>query len=115
MMKETKKSLKIYFIAIGVLGILSGLGGLTAEDILAKIISAIILILGILYLYYGIKTYDFLQKSPKILINFVIISVGIKVASSFLTSEWIVAIISLLIGWYLIHNIKKLSRPTLQN
>lgn len=111
MMKESRKSLKIYFIIIGVLATLSGLGFIVAPNMLEKILSLYSLIFGILFLYYGIKLYDFLQSSPKTLTNLVMIVGIINVILYAISMQWIGVIISGLLIWYLLHNIQKLSQP----
>ena len=110
MMRETKKSLKAYFIVVGVLGVLFGVGPIiVVPDILFKIFSIITLVIAIMFFYYGIKLYDYLQRSPKTLVNFVIISLSVYAILRLIVGQWIYVIGSILLGWYLIHNIKKLS------
>ncbi len=112
-MKETKKSLKTYFILVGILNGVSGIyiTAMTA-DMLTRIYGIFVLIIAILYFYYGIKVYDYLQRSPKTLITFVIVSFGISGIFNLLNQGWVMFVGSILIIWYLVHNIKKLSAQT---
>ena len=112
-MKETKKSLKIYFVAVGVLSCLSTILGIfMATDVLVIIISIISLIIPVMFVYYGIKLYSYMQKSPKTLVNFIIISWGASAILYLMNGKIGVIIFSGLIAWYLVYNIKKLSTQT---
>jgi len=113
MMRETKKSLKTYFILVGVFGILSGIVSIAiSPDILIKVFGVVTLIFAVMFFYYGIKLYDYLQNSPKTLINFVIIALAINALLCLLSGQIIYVIVPGLVSWYLIHNIKKLSTQT---
>lgn len=113
MMRETKKSLKIYFIVVGVLGILSGIGPIAINpDILIKVFGIITLVFAVMFFYYGIKLYDYLQNSPKTLINFVIIALAVQALLRLLSGQIIYVVGAILLGWYLIYNVKKLSTQT---
>ena len=113
MMKETKKSLKIYFIIIGVLGILSGIKSIAINsDILIKFFGIVTLVFAIIFFYYGIKLYDYLQNSPRTLINFVIVALTIPTLLRLINGQFVYVVGAILLGWYLIHNIKKLSIQT---
>ena len=109
-MKETRKSLKAYFIVVGILGILSIIDPIVmTADILTKAISiTITLVISVMFIFYGVKLYDYLQTSPKTIVNFIVISLGIRVLLGLLAGQWII-IVLILLGWYLIHNVKKLS------
>ena len=110
MMKETKKSLKIYFMAVGIIAVLAGVGGIIGNpEIYFKAFGVMTLLFGVMFIYYGAKLYKYLQGSPKTLINFVIISLIPQVILRVLTEEIIYVIGYVLLGWYLVHNIKKLS------
>lgn len=105
-MKETKKSLKIYLIIVGVLGVLSSMGHITTiTDILIK---GVYIITSLMFIFYGVKFYSYLENSPKTLINFIIISLSVRIIFGLFWGQWGILILVLL-GWYLIHNIKKLS------
>ena len=115
-MKETKKSLKGYFIVVGILGILTSISPvITAADILTKVLSIVLVVLSGMFIFYGIKLYDYLQTSPKVIINFIIISLSAHALLGLLTRQSIMVSLILLplgyipLGWYLIHNVKKLS------
>ena len=62
-MKETKKSLKGYFIVVGILGILTSISPvITAADILTKVLSIVLVVLSGMFIFYGIKLYDYIFK-----------------------------------------------------
>ncbi|TFB08174.1 hypothetical protein E3V08_05145 [Candidatus Atribacteria bacterium MT.SAG.1] len=110
MMKETKKSLKAYFLLIGILGILVSIGEVFLYfHILTIIFGFVRITISGLFIYYGIKMYDYLQKSPKTLINFVIITISINAVLYLIGRQLIYVAVLALLGWYLVHNIKKLS------
>lgn len=113
MMKETKKSLKVYFMVVGVLNVIFGITSVAmAQGMLNKILSALFLVLGIMFIYYGVKLYDYMQSSPKTLVNFVLISLAIQAIIKLLSGQLIYVVGIALVGWYLVHNIKKLSGQT---
>ena len=108
-MKETKKSLKAYFIVVGILGILSSISPVVmTADILTKAINIISIVISAMFIFYGVKLYGYLQTSPKTIINFIVISLSIRVLLGLLVGQCII-IVLILLGWYLIHNVKKLS------
>lgn len=112
-MKESKKSLKIYFIIVGILGALSGINLLIIyPEFLIKVFGIVTIVLAIMFLYYGIKLYDYLQNSPKTLINFVVIALAIQAVLRLLGGEFFYVIGIVLLGWYLVQNIKRLSTQT---
>jgi len=114
MMKETKKSLKTYFLVVGVLGFLNGIMMiLTNPDFLVKFFGIVTFIFAVMFFNYGIKMYSYIQNSPKTLTNFVIIAFVVQILLRLLSGQIIYIIISALLGWYLIHNIKKLSAHTI--
>lgn len=113
-MKETKKSLKIYFLVVGVLGFFSDITMIvTNPDFLVKFFGIVTFVFAVMFFYYGIKMYSYIQNSPKTLINFVIIAFAVQILLRLLNGQIIYIIISALIGWYLIHSIKKLSAHTI--
>ncbi|MCF7820431.1 MAG: hypothetical protein K9M44_03105 [Candidatus Pacebacteria bacterium] len=62
-----------------------------------------------MYLYYGAKTYYFLEKNNgKELKTFVIVMMTMG-AVAYLFDNVFKSIGVLLVGWYLLHNIKRLS------
>lgn len=110
MMKETKKSLRAYFLFIGILGILLNVSEVFLNFHTLTIIFGLIgIVICGLFIYYGIKMYDYLQKPPKTLINFVIIAISISAVLYLIEGQLIHVAVLVLIGWYLVHNIRKLS------
>ena len=115
-MRETTKSLKGYFIVVGILGVLTSISPvITATDILTKIFSIVLVVLSSMFIFYGVKLYEYLQTSPKVIINFIIISLSAHALLGLLTRQSMIVSLILLplgyfpLGWYLIHNVKKLS------
>lgn len=109
-MKETEKSLRAYFIIVGILGLLSLIiSKVLNPEISIGLFSIIELILGAMFIYFGIKMNKYLQDSPKTLVMFVYIAFGITTISHLVVGNFIFAIIPVLIGWYFVKNIKKLS------
>ncbi|MDI6821142.1 MAG: hypothetical protein QMD65_03125 [Patescibacteria group bacterium] len=109
-MKETKKSLKIYFVVVGILGLLSVIISIPESTFSVELIfiEGIYVVMSVMFIFYGVKFYDYLQRSPKTLINFVFISLGLRTILGLLSSQW-ASLALILLGWYLVHNVKKLS------
>ncbi len=120
-MKETKKSLKAYFIIVGILGILSGsieifsnFDLFLATNFLIKAINIIAFIPSIIFIFCGFKLYNYLQTSPKTIIILILISLsshaflGLLIRQSIIISLLLIPFY-ILFGWYLINNVKKLS------
>jgi len=119
-MKETSKSLKTYFIVIGLLGAIGSL--LQAFMVIAFFssvytVSALIVlffyyILAFFFLYFGIEMYRFLKDSPKTLVHFLVFALVINLVYSFLLGELfsISSVAVVVIGCYLIYNINKNSK-----
>jgi len=118
-MKETIKSLRVYFIIVGIAqiyNIIKDIGALKSNIILG-IIGIISLIFGLFYFYFGIKLKSLISESPKLIINFLIVQIVFSVLSSlllfFVSSQPYVLIfllIGLLVNWYLISNVKRLAK-----
>ncbi len=106
MFKETKKSIKIYFIFVGILGLLIGLSSIGNNN---NYIFGFIALPSLFFIYFGFNFYYYLKKSPKILIKFVFISFTINIIISLIDQQYFGVIIFILLGWYLIHNIKRIS------
>jgi uncharacterized membrane protein len=109
-MKETKKSLKLYFLITGIFAGLSTIYGIfMSPDIATVIVSIVFLTIPVMFVYYGIKMYYFLQKSPKTLINFTIIAFAVSTLIYLLSGEFVNIFFAGLVAWYLIHSIKNIS------
>lgn len=112
-MKETKKSLKAYFLYVGVLGLVVKaiqIGCIEEEfNALFVIVSIVQISMSSLFIYYGIKMYDYLEKSPRTLVNFVVVAGALVGLVQLILGQFIYLIALVLLAFYLIHNIKKLS------
>jgi len=118
-MRETIKSLRIYFIVIGIVQVYNIIKNFKAlqSNIILGLIGIISLIFGLLYFYFGIKLNSFITKSTGLIINFLIAQMVFSVLSSlflFAATSPVVVFISLLIGiginLYLILNVKRLAK-----
>ncbi len=123
MMKETKKSLKNYFILIGgILAVFTPIILLTgnfevneninnAENII-MITGVIIFLIALAFLYVGLKIDHYINNNPKFLINLVIMFSFFSIINGFLMGRSFASLFPIIIAWYLIRNIKKLSPKT---
>ncbi|MFC1616386.1 hypothetical protein ACFL21_04545 [Patescibacteria group bacterium] len=111
-MKESARSIKILFYLVGGLNLLAATAGIFTANLDTNTIIAVIVtyIIGITLIYFGIKTSHYLKHSPKVLQAVVIIFTCISIIGNSLRSKFGIAIIMLVIGAYLINNIRKLSQ-----
>ncbi len=124
-MKESVGSLKAYFMVVSVLGIIGSLPTLGASPInpLFLVIGLIELGFSVAYLYIGITLRKLLVKSPKLLNNTLLASMAYQVIITFLLSLLnglqiglvIRLAIALLLLWYLLTNVKRLSQEVKSN
>jgi hypothetical protein len=115
-MKESVGSLRAYFIVVALLAGFQNAALLVRSQ--GNIIIVIIALLGfaIGYLYIGIALRELLVKSSKIITGVILVSMGFLVVVFLLSllggvQAAMVAqlIIGLLIAWYLLKNVKRLS------
>ncbi len=113
-MKETKKSIRVWFGIMGLLPILftiiafKAINNTNTFGMLGILVG---LIPSFAYLYFVVKFNHYLATSPKILINFLIILIIFDVVLFFLAKGDIFSLlINVIINWYLIRNIKRLSK-----
>lgn len=118
-MKETAGSLKVYFIVVSVLGIAGSLTVLGASQVnpLFLVIGLIGLAFSIAYLYIGITFRKLIVESPKLIENMLLASMAYQVITvllsslnGFQTGLIIRLAIAILILWYLLANVRRLSR-----
>jgi hypothetical protein len=134
-MRETVRSLKAYFIVIAVLGLIKSISTLSfiviavlsfresistlpfwSHSPLFLIISLIGLAFALAYLYIGISLRKLLAESPKTINNVILASMAYQVLnflSSLLNGVQVASIVQLAIGllitWYLLNSVKRLS------
>ena len=134
-MRETVRSLKAYFIVIAVLGLIKSISTLSfiviavlsfRESIstlpfwslspLFLIIGLIGLAFALAYLYIGISLRKLLAESPKTIKNVILASMAYQVLNFLLTllkgvqvASIVQLAIGLLITWYLLNSVKRLS------
>ena len=123
-MKESVGSLKAYFIVVSVLGVMGSLTTLGASPVtpLFLVIGLIELGFSVAYLYIGITLRKLLVKSPKLLNNILLASMAYQVITfllNLLNGLQIGLVIRLAIGllllWYLLTNVKRLSQEVKSN
>ena len=123
-MKESVGSLKAYFIVVSVLGVIGSLGILGASQVnpLFLVIGLIELGFSVAYLYIGITLRKLLVKSPKVIDNILFASMAYHVIIFLLSLSnglQIVLVIRLaivlLLFWYLLINVKRLSQEVKSN
>lgn len=113
MMKETRKSLKIYFILVASLTILSIFFLLDSElNLITQISQIASVLIAIFYLYFGLRINHYLDNSPRTLKSFIITILIINSIFSIILKQFIYIIGISLLAWYLIHNIDNLSKKT---
>lgn len=117
-MRETVRSLKAYFIVIAVLGLIGSINLLPLFSLnpLFLIFGLIGLAFALAYLYIGISLRKLLVESPKIINNVILASMAYQVLNFLLSllngvqlSSIIQLAIGLLITWYLLNSVKRLS------
>ena len=119
MMKETVGSLKVYFIVVSVLGIAGSLAALGASqaNLLFLVTGLVGLAFSVAYLYIGITFRKLLVESPKMIENMLLASMAYQVITflfglfnGFQTGLIIRLAIAILILWYLLANIRRLTK-----
>jgi hypothetical protein len=117
-MRETVRSLKAYFIVIAVFGLIGSISTLSLWSLspLFLIIGLIGLAFALAYLYIGISLRKLLAESPKTINNVILASMAYQVLnfmSSLLNGLKVASIVQLAIGllitWYLLNSVKRLS------
>ncbi len=125
-MKESVGSLKAYFIVVSVLGIISSLATFGGSQVNPPFLVFGLIELGfsLAYLYIGITLRKLLIKSPQLLNNLIFASMAYKVITFLLISLLIHSLqialviqlaITLLVFWYLLINVKRLSQEAKSN
>ena len=117
-MRETVRSLKAYFIVISVLGLIGSINLLSLFSLnpLFLIFGLIGLAFALAYLYIGISLRKLLVDSPKIINSVILASMAYQVLNfllSLLNGVQVASIVQLAIGllitWYLLNSVKRLS------
>lgn len=118
-MRESVGSLKAYFIVIAVLSALGGVSvlGSAPSDPLLLIAGIISFIFASAYFYIGILLRKLLAESPKLIERFLYVNIAYQVIMFFLSISQGFQIglvirlsIALLIIWYLLVNVRRLSK-----
>jgi hypothetical protein len=117
-MRETVRSLKAYFIVLAVLGFIGSISTLPFWSLspLFLIVGLIGLAFALAYLYIGISLRKLLAESPKTINNVILASMAYQVLNFLLSllkgvqvSSIVQLAIGLLITWYLLSSVKRLS------
>ena len=123
-MKETIRSLRAYFIVMGLISLLPSFGvlagGLKPQGNGALVVGGIVgLGLSIMYLYMGVRLKSLLTNNPGfvkgvilavmavIVVNFLFHMAGVEPGP--LGAEAVITGIGLLINWYLLRNVSRLA------
>ena len=119
MMRETTKSLRIYFIVIGVFNLFPVGSVLKIQsDLFLGISSSISIVFGFFYLYFGARLGVLIFKSSKLITNVLVTEIFYSIAlflyqlssSGFQPVILIVLGIVLVVNLYLISNVNKLAK-----
>jgi len=119
MMRETAGSLKAYFIVVAVLGLIGNVATIAASQInlIFLIIGLVGLAFSIAYFYIGIMLRRLLIKSPELINNvilssmvYLIINFLLTLLGEFQASSVVQLAVGLLITWYLLSSVKRLSQ-----
>jgi uncharacterized membrane protein len=108
-MKESERSLKIYFIVIGLFNIVFIAKDMIVNSSAFDIGAILSFVIGVLSLYYGVKMSKYIRTSPKTLVIFIYITSALTVISTFILKQWIGMGMMIFIAWYLPYSIKKIS------
>ena len=118
-MKETVRSMRIYFILVGVFGVWGGIGNVTAEGLgtVVKAIAAANLLVSAAILYCGIQLRPLLANKPDVVIgvligNLILIGVvaGLIVLAGGGGGALLYSAVGGAITLYLIVNVRRLSQ-----
>jgi len=117
-MRESVRSIRVYFIVIACFYGFRGIFAFAGSPVLVidAIIGFIGIAFGIAYLYIGIRLKQLLIESPKVINSVILLSMGVLVVSFLLgvlsgmqASTGGPLIVGLLVTWYLLKNVKRLS------
>ena len=117
-MRESVRSLSVYFIVIACFYGFKCISAFAGSPVLVvdAIIGFIWIAFGIAYLYIGIRLKQLLIEAPKVINSVILVSMGVLVVSFLLgvllgmqASTGGPLIIGLLVTWYLLKNVKRLS------
>ena len=117
-LRETPRSLRLYFLLVGGLSVLGGIGGLQSDEPFVMILSYAALALGVAYLGIGATLTSLLRKSPNIILGVIGVSIlreltiiGVVLSLGAATGGFLAGrAISLAIAAYLIAQVLRLSR-----
>ncbi len=116
-MRESVRSLRVYFIIVGLLVTLSAVAGIrTAEVPASQVLGLISLIFGVGFLIAGIRLSNFLSGSTAFIKILILGNIAYQVLRSALAllagvglAALIFPVIYILISWYLLVNVNRLS------
>lgn len=116
-MKETKKSLKFYFIIVGFLGLYNITSvSVIKTNIILGILCIMSVILSVVFLYLGVRLNTLIISSSKLIINFlyvmivyiILVTIFLAIFVAVQTIAIASSAINALILIYLIKNIKRI-------
>ena len=119
-MKETVGSLKAYFIFISIIGFISDIRLISIasqNNLIVWIICSIGILFSVAYLYIGITLRKLLVESPQLINNmiyasmvYLVINFLLSLLAGFQANAIMQLVLGLLITWYLLKNVKRLSQ-----
>jgi hypothetical protein len=115
-MRETVGSLRAYFILSGLAGIFSAIGLIYLSDIVGLVIALVTIGFSLAFLYVGFALAKLLRSSSSRITTLLYSSAGWSVLAFLLsilgglsTSALVTLVLSLLIVWYLLRNVRRLA------
>ena len=116
-MRETVRSLSIYFFVVGLFSTVASLPGLLRVDRpLFLVASVLTLGFGLAYLYCGVRLRQLLVGSPDVILKLlaivgvsVLVSLALNLLAGRVSGGVAGAAIGLLITWYLYVNVRRLA------
>jgi uncharacterized SAM-binding protein YcdF (DUF218 family) len=116
-MRETVRSLRIYFILVGMLALIGNLLSINSpqQSIFGAIFSMLGVLVGAAYVYAGFVLKKLLVSTPSVVEKLLLFSGGLVVVSLLVSLIYgalpaiAKSLVGLLIIWYLLRNVRRLS------
>ena len=108
-MKESVRSLRIYFIVAGAFNVFFIAKEMIVSSRAFHVGDILTFAVGGAFIYYGVKMSKYIRTSPKTLVVFTYIIGGLTVVSYLILTQWFAVVILVLVTLYLVYSIKKVS------
>ena len=118
-MKETVRSLKLYFILCGIVGLLPVIGQISqaSANVFLGVFGLISLAFAVAYFYIGVSLQKLIVTSPNMIVNVLYANAAysllvflLSLLSGFNPAAAGITAFSLLVLWYLLVNVKRLAQ-----